>query len=276
MIRNYVSSSSNDSNDTVDAAGEEVERWDEEDNEVRKTQYLASNIQSFYDNIKLKNSSTEQACPVLVVGVSGIPRDALVEVEVLAFRGSVLPSAMISVGMWCTEATDLQAGIDINGRYSLVREVLRWPLWTAKGSDSKQEVVSTVSSEIHRHNAMTSKDLSMVSICSRVLRCFSIGFLQINRNSSSEDMIADDELEAQLARCIQRELDVAQLLPENILVVRVYSLRTQSESKLQSLLGASFSVVHLVVPILPEFCIAAAQYIMVDLCQVKTENWIHT
>lgn len=51
MIRNYVSSSSNDSNDTVDAAGEEVERWDEEDNEVRKTQYLASNIQSFYDNI---------------------------------------------------------------------------------------------------------------------------------------------------------------------------------------------------------------------------------
>ena len=207
------------------------------------------------------------------MGVTGIPRDALVEVELVALKGSFIAEQVVRVGSWTSADADFNQHRRSADSKSFVREVLSWPLWSTKGhslTKSARNSTEIVSTQQELVSAVVGVTCSTMS--SRIHRCFSVGFmyLEISQITSS--------LEGQIAPFINKELDMVQLLPENILSIRAYSSRrldTDFGSKLGLCLGlyTPLSVIALESPSLPVSSIIV-QFIIVDLPQLTTEAWI--
>ena len=216
------------------------------------------------------------------MGVRGIPRDALVEIELVAMKGSFISEQLVRVGSWTSADPDFHQRGRSAESVSFTREVLSWPLWSVvdhslstETSTDSSTTATTVPAPVMENFTAAVSGSSCFTMSSRMHRCFSFGFMHIDIPYNSHSVSSK---ELQIAPFIHKELDIVQLLPENILSIRTYS-STRLDVDLGSKLGFSLglhtplSVLALESASLPVNSIIV-QFILLDLPQLTTEAWI--
>lgn len=215
------------------------------------------------------------------MGVSGIPRDALVEVELVAMKGSFISDQVVRVGSWTSADPDFNHRVRSAESVSFTREVLSWPLWSVMDHSSSAETSSnsgaaiTVPASVMESVTATVSGSSCSTVSSRLHRCFSFGFMYIDIPHYSH---SESSIDLQIALFIHKELDIVQLLPENVLSIRTYS-STRLDMDFGSKLGRSLGLhTALSVLALESASLSASsiivQFIILDLPQLTTEAWI--
>jgi len=213
-------------------------------------------------------------CPVLVVGVSGIPRGALVEVEVQALRGPAAEMVQ-TVEITNHQPQKQEEAVSSFKNHSFIEEVLNWPLWAAAGERvTNNSTVSVMTSPPSMKYHITS---------SRILRCLTVGVCVLER--TAEQPYTDSDVVDSITNCLLQEISQSQLRVEFLLTLRVYiddsisfEVQNMIRHRIVVRLGCleSFPIVMLTVPSIGDSFLIAVHFTAIDLPQLKTEIWIRT
>jgi enamine deaminase RidA (YjgF/YER057c/UK114 family) len=167
-----------------------------------------------------KAAAVRRAWPVLVVGVGGIPRDCLVEVELLALTHLTRSASLLRATSTVSEAV---SSVDAAHDAALLPRIEEWPLWSPRGATTANEPAAAASASAASASAASAAESgSIVKIATSSAtwpRCLSSAMC--HAGSASADASASS-LAAALVREMRRLVSAAGLAPSSLRWVRVY------------------------------------------------------
>lgn len=253
--------------------------------------------------------------PVLVVGTSGLPRDALVEVEIAAFAHNTIPAeaflhrestSLSSDAERCAEMCDAVKKND----GSLTAQIDAWPIWSVPSLSQSGLLTGRAASAeeaVVRYSAQSQFTSLSRNLCT--------GFVSVQARKESEgessefgtelsvldsaaegadtpsDLFLDvDEAAELLVREVCAMLAKAKVHSVYLRTLRVYYVAgTVSAEELSAAVAAQlcgtlglkkFPLVLVPLQTLdlsfsPQRTVLAAQLSAFDLAQIDTEEWVH-
>lgn len=217
--------------------------------------------------------------PILVVGVPGLPRDALVEVEMVSFKDNAIPVSLFGY----QEKQQGTLSTAMNAELSTAQRVQSWPFWKCNSPFDETESQSALVSAASPSYQVESRVMSL-------RRNLCMGFLNVSVAGGSDSSLSVeldlDQVVLQLVQglaALSTECDLS--LDHSLLTLRVYYVPGVDATELTALLMKNLAVICGVVKRLPVLtipvtclkpgCVVAAQVIAVDAHQMQSELWIH-
>lgn len=217
----------------------------------------------------------DRSVPILVVGVPGLPRDALVEVEMVSFRDNAIPTALFTY----QEAQTVNAE-SLESDPSTADRVRSWPFWKCNGMLDETELVQT--------DELSDSSFKVESRVISFQRNLCMGFVEVSAVEGAAN--AGLDLDVVIERLVQgvaslsTSCDLA--LNHALLTLRVYHTPSIDGSEVSSLVAKHLALRCGVIKRLPVLavpvtslkpdCVVAAQVIAVDAHQLQSELWIHS
>jgi len=250
----------------------------------------SDNLKDNEKEIDVSNPPTRKHLwPILVVGVSGIPRDCLVEAEVFAAT-HLISSATLSRS--CHQGTDLvRDNSALDGSCS---DTSNWPLWSSRGLTPQAQIPLTSDKSSRKIDHISRTAFVCGGLCSSVLQIWP----RPPDRMHSETPVRGDML-PHLADCLARRLQellrCAKVAPATLLSLRVfYSPYKFDREAVVSAVNCAVASLrpHFPVSFVPAltYCVAgdeeieevksenneglAAQVLFVDLLQLRSNSWI--
>lgn len=251
--------------------------------------------------------------PVLVVCTSGLPREALVEAEIVGFANNTIPPGQFKQlesthGEMQQHQGETGVGeVQQQGRGNLTAVVDAWPVWStsltgaANSSSTAVSQPTVVSNNAYStHSTYSNMTVLPRSLCS--------GFISVTQTAPAGTNLCSWDVERaseQLIQAVYRTLQQAGLDVIYLRSLRVYYMMNSVVSEdlamavtahTQRLLGVT-KLPILLVPMLSlqlntssssadsssltrkglndSIVVLSAQLMAVDLAQVDTENWVN-
>lgn len=237
--------------------------------------------------------------PVLVVCTSGLPRDALVEAEVVGFANNSIPAELFQYRSHISDSTgerqdstEQAAGEEC----AMAAVVDSWPVWANSAGSSA--TVADLPAAVPAVTMPVECGLRVSSSVTQLPRSLCAGFVRVHQADESTSMrdIDIDAAVAVLAGAVRQLWCASQLHRVFLRSVRVYYQPNMYDegtvrSALATHLEQGFGVAAMV--LVPMVCLGwpgqtkedrgavvppvvlAAQVLAADTAQLGTEEWIH-
>jgi hypothetical protein len=219
--------------------------------------------------------------PIKIMGVLSIPRDAMVEVEIISNKRNHFIDDMFRTKLWVVDSILEDDNLQTPAN-DLIDEINSWPLWKfcdsmIVGSQTSDNYSSQPKFEdnIRMFNHEIKSEITMQSMN----RCVTAGFAQISGAHNTPVLAV-----RLLWTSITKILRCSELSVNNLLNVRIYYQYNSFGPREDfvdlvkrekfSVMGLDFPVSLVPVAALEIGCFLVSQFLAIDVSQLETEIWI--